>query len=279
MSLSLSNVEQKVFDAMVKAAYQSEGFLLRGTIRMRTDVVGSTVDFRKVGSVTANETAFQTQVQLQDPQYNKVVVNLKKYLAATGVDDIQRFLVNFDERQEDAKLVAMALGRRSDQLIIDALNASTTTNVIADGGTGFTFDKAREVVKFFEDNAVPPRDRHIAISAKAQDDLFNELQFTSFDFNNTKVIPTGSLNGNFVMGMNWHVIPTMSEGGLPKTGNIRTNFAWHILAAGMGIGMNFATRVDEIPHLDIWQIKGKMYAGAVAIDNPGIIKIDIDESV
>lgn len=279
MSLSLSNVDQTIFDAEVKKAYQSKGFILRPHVRLRENVEGTTLSFRKVGSITADAYGFQSSVVYQDPNFNKVDVTLGAYRAPTLIDDLERFLFNFDERQEDAQLVAMALGRRSDQLIIDALDASGTTNTIAAGGTGLTFAKIRQVVQYFDDLAVPPEDRVIAISAAGQSDLLAEDQFTSSFYVDLNAIKNGGLNGNFAMGMNFRVIPTMTEGGLPKTGNIRTCFAWHKMAMGMGVGRNFSTIIERVPHLDSWQVLGKMFANAVAVDAVGIVEIDIDESV
>lgn len=279
MSLSLSNVDQTLFDAEVKKAYQSKGFILRDYVRLRNNVDDSVVSWRKVGSVTAEAYGFQSAVIYQDPNYNKVNMTLTPYRAATLIDDVERFLYNFDERQEDAQLLAMALGRRSDQLIIDALNASGTANTIADGGTGLTFAKIRQVVQYFDDLAVPPEMRCIAISAAGQSDLLAEDQFTSSFYINLDAIKNGGLNGNFAMGMNWKVIPTMTEGGLPKTGNIRKCFAWHKMAMGMGVGRNFSTQIERVPQLDSWQVLGKIFANAVAVDNVGIVQISIDESV
>lgn len=279
MSLSLSNVDQTIFDAEVKKAYQSKGFILRDYVRLRDNVEGNFVSFRKVGYVTAEQYGFQSQVIYQDPNYNKVDVTLNPYRAPTLIDDVERFLYNFDERQEDAQLIAMSLGRRSDQLIIDALAASGTANTIANGGTGMTFAKVRQVVEYFDSLAVPPEMRCIAISAAAQSDLLAEDQFTSSFYINLDAIKNGGLNGNFAMGMNWKVIPNMVEGGLPKTGNIRTCFAWHKLAMGMGVGRNFSTQIERVPQYDSWQVLGKIFANAVAVDNVGIVSIAIDESV
>jgi hypothetical protein len=279
MSLSLSNVEQTLFDAEVKKAYQSRGFILRDYVRMRDNVEGNFVSFRKVGYVTAEQYSFQSQVVYQDPNFTKVNVTLNPYRAPTLVDDVERFLYNFDERQEDAMLIAMALGRRSDQLIIDALDSSATANTIAAGGAGLTFEKVREVVEFFDNLAIPPEQRCIAISAAGQSDLLAEEEFTSSLFLNLDAIKNGGLNGNFAMGMMWKVIPTMTEGGLPLAGDIRSCFAWHKLSMGMGVGRNFSTMIERVPQLDSHQILGKMFANAVAVDAVGIVKIDIDESV
>lgn len=280
MSQSLSNVEQTLFDEMVKAAYQSKGFLLRNSVRMRNNVEGNVVSFRKVGYVTAEQYAFQTQVNWQDPNFTKQNVTLNPYRAATLLDDLQQFLYNFDVREEEAMLVGMALGRRSDQLIIDALDNSGTSNTIANGGEGLTYDKIREITYFFDDLAVPPEERFIAISAKGQQQLMASIQFTNSMYSgDLNAIRDGSLAGKFAMGMNWIVIPTMVEGGLPKTGNIRSCFAWHQLSMGMGVGRDFSTLIERVPQQDSWQILGKMFANAVAVDPVGIVQCDIDESV
>jgi hypothetical protein len=279
MSNSLSNVDQTIFDEYVKKAYQANGFMMRDAVRLRTDVQGTTVSFRKVGSVTAEQYAFNSAVVYQDPGYNKVDVNLVPYRAPTLIDDLQQFLFNFDERKEDAELIAWALGRRSDQLIIDAVAASGTTNVIPAGGTGLTYAKLLEVNAFFNDKAIPTEERHIAISSAAEQDLLKEDQFTSSFYSKLDTIRTGSLNGNYALGMKFHVVPAMSEGGLPKTGNIRTCYAWHKMAVGMATGKNLSTIIERVPHLDSWQVLGKLYAGAVAVDPTGIIAIEVDESV
>ena len=279
MSLSLNNVAQTEFDALVKAASQSRGKLLMNTCRLSRVNPGEFVQFRKVGSVTANLGSFQQIVPLQDPNYQAVTATLKKFIVGIPVDDIQRFVVNFDARQEAAMLIGMALGRRVDQLKIDALEASATTNTIADDSTGFTFDKFRKVIEFFDDNNVVAEDRHMAISAAAAQDLMAIEQFTNIDFFNSKAIPSGSLDGAMVMGVNLHVIGNMTEGGLPLAANIRTCFAWQKMALGLGMQADLQTSIDEIPREDIWQVKGKLFAEAVAIDDTDIIKIDIDESV
>jgi len=89
MSLSLTNVQQTEFDALVKVEYRSRGFILRDTIRVRTDIIGNQCQFRKVGQVIANPTAFQATVPLQDPGFTAQTATLTKYTAATGVDEIK----------------------------------------------------------------------------------------------------------------------------------------------------------------------------------------------
>src|SRR5690349_6745765 len=154
MSLSLTNVQQTEFDSLVKLEYRSRGFLLRDTTRMRTDVIGATCQFRKVGQVIANQVAYQNTIAIQDPGFVASTATLAKYAAGTAVDEIQDLTVNFDSKRELAMVVAMAIGRRSDQIIIDQFVANPG-QTIANGGTNLTYAKMRQVVQFFEQNAVP----------------------------------------------------------------------------------------------------------------------------
>lgn len=275
MSTSLSQVQQIEFDALVKAEYHSRGFLLRDAIRMRRDVIGYSVEFRKVDEVIAVETGYLQAVTIQDPGYTKETAILKKYTAPTAVDTVQELTVNFDTKMENAMLVADAMGRRSDQITIDAL-AADPGDTIANGGTNFTYEKYTKVIEFFENNAVPLGNRWVAMSASAFRRLLQADQFTSTFYTQNRVLDRGFVKE--YLGFNVVIIPEMTEGGLPKTGNIRKNFAWHNQAVGMGVGHNFRTEINYLPLQTSWLINGIFSAGAVVIDNRGVLEIDCDES-
>ena len=280
MSLTLTNVQQTEFDALVKAAYQSKGKNLISTVRQRTGFAGRFIDFRKVGSLTSVLQGFQDTVTPQDPGYTKVTLEVNKFVTPALTDELQNLTVNFDDRQENAELVADAVGRRQDQLIIDANNASGTANTIADSGTNFTYDKMREVNAFFSTNNVPPMDRHILISAAAERFLLSESEFINNEIVNKGVVESGTLEGTRYLGMMFHVIGDMpNEGGLPKTGDIRKCFAYHKQAVGFGMNKDFTTRIDWLPKETSWLVNGIHQSGSIAIDNVGIVEISIDESV
>lgn len=279
MSITLSNVQQELFDELVKVEYRSRGFILRDSVRVRSDVVGSTVQFRKMGEIIAVPTGFQNAVTIQDPGFTPHVANLSKYTAPTAVDTIQELTVNFDSKRELAIAVAMAVGRRSDQIIIDALDASGTANAIAASGANMSYAKLREITQYFEDNAVPIEDRYLAMSGNNLRALLAADQIISRFYTSNDAVENGTLNYRELMGMNIRIIPTMTEGGLPKTGNVRTAFAWHRMSMGMGIGQDLRTEINYLPLQTSYLVNGLFYAGAVAVDNRGIITIDCDESV
>jgi len=276
MSQTLSNVEQIYFDSLVKAEYQSSGHLLRNTIRTRNDVIGAFVEFRKVGSVVAVPTAYLAAVTPQDPGYTKVSASLQKYTAPTAVDEVQELTVNFDTKMENAMLVAMALGRRADQICIDALDANPG-NTVADGGTNFNYQKFIQINEFFDDNAVPHSERYVAMNASNRRSLLSDEQFISSRYTHNYAVESGE--ASYFLGFNMIVIPNMVEGGMPQTGNIDTVLAWNKQSTGMAIGENFRTEINYIAQNTSWLINGIFSAGAVVIDNEGVMAIDCDTSV
>lgn len=276
MSISLTNVQQVEFDALVKAEYHSRGFLLRDTIRMKNDVIGATVDFRKVNQVIAVPTGYLQAVTIQDPGYTKETATLVKYTAPTAVDEVQELTVNFDTKMENAMLVAQALGRRSDQIVIDAIVAGIATT-IPTATSNFTYDKFTQVLEFFDNNAVPLSERFVAMSASNFRSLLGEDQFVSTFYTQNDVIDRARIRE--YLGFNVIIIPQMTEGGLPISGTIRTALAWHKMSTGMGIGKNFRTEINYIAQNTAWLINGVFSAGAVVIDDLGVLGISCDESM
>lgn len=276
MSTSLSAVEQIEFDSLVKAQYQSLGFLLRDTVRVRRDIIGASVSFRKVNQIQAVATGYLQSVVIQDPTYSQSSAILTKYTAPTAVDSVQELTVNFDAKMENAMLVANALGRRSDQIIINSLNLNPGETVAA-GGTNMTYTKYTQMIEFFENNAVPLPERFVAMSASNFRSLLAAEQFVSTFYTQNRVLDKGFVRE--YLGINLIIIPQMVEGGLPKAGNVRSVFAWHKQSTGMGIGHDFRTEINYLPRETSWLVNGIFSAGAVTIDNLGIIKVLCDESV
>lgn len=278
MSLTLSNVQQTEFDAMVKAEYRSRGFLLRDTVRVKSDVIGNTCQFRKVGQVIANNVGYQNTIAIQDPGFTAHTATLLKYAAGTGVDEIQDLTVNFDSKRELAMVVAMAIGRRSDQIIINALVANPGTTIV-DGGTNISYAKLRNIVQVFEENAVPLEERFYAMSGNNLRALLASDQIISRFYTSNDAVVDGTLNYRDLMGMNIRIIPTMTEGGLPIAANIRGTFAWAKMAVGMAIGQDLRTEINYLPRETTWFVNGLFFAGAVVVDNRGVIRCNADETV
>ncbi len=283
MSLSLTNVQQTEFDALVKVEYRSRGFILRDTVRIRTDVIGSTCQFRKIGQVIANQVAYQNTIAIQDPGFTAQTATLIKYAAGCAVDEIQDLTVNFDSKRELAIVVAMAVGRRSDQIIIDALGAGGSAQAtIAAGGTNMSYAKLRNVVQYFEQDAVPIGERFVAMSGNNLRALLADDHIVSRFYTSNDAVVDGTLQYKDLLSMNVRIIPDMTEGGLPlgvTAANVRNCYAWHKMAMGMAIGQDMRTEVNYLPRETSWFVNGLFFAGAVTVDNRGVFFVNADESV
>jgi len=278
MSVNLPNVAITDFASDVHAEFQSRGFKTRDAIRIRNNVVGETVQFPKSGEGLAQQKAIQADVVPMNVTYTPITVNLQDWHASDYSDIFAQQEVNFDEKMELVRTSAMSIGRRMDQMTIDALDASGTVNTIVDGGTNFTYAKVRDAISQLHQNNAGDNGIYALISAEAEKKLLDEEKLTSSDFVNSRVIENGGLSGLKLAGVNWRVLGNMTEGGLTKVGNIRSCYMWDKMSVGMGIGIDFRTEINYVPEKLSYLVSSLFKANAVAIDATGIIKIDIDET-
>lgn len=274
MSSNLSTVAQTIFDAEVKHAFQSAG-TLRDTVTIRNGVVGDIYKFRKMGKGTANQKATSADVVAMNVAHSLITCTLQNWNAPEYSDIFDMAEVNFDERQELATTIAGALGRRLDQLILDALDAATPAASIAHGTAGLTLAKIITASKELNDKGVPGGDRHFVTSAAGMEDLLNDSTITSADFSNVRALVSGDIDS--FMGFKWHVIETRSEGGLDIVSSVREGFAYHKSAMGLAVGIDIKTEVNYVPQKTSWLCNGVMKAGSVARDGDGIVSVSWQE--
>lgn len=278
MSKELSAVAMQQFDTEVKHAFQGAG-KLKTAVTLRNNVTGDQYKFRKMGKGLANQKSTADEVTPMNVEHDLITCTLSNWNAPEYTDIFDQAEVNFSEQQELAKTIASALGRRQDQLIIDALDASTPlTTTVANGGTGLTVAKLTDAAEQLVDQGVDMgmNSCHFAISARGLRGLLNETKVGSADYNNVRALINGEVNT--FMGFNFHIIETRTEGGLSKAGNIRDCWAWAQSAVGMAIGIDLKTEVNYVPSRTAWLSNGIMKAGSVVRDTGGLVKVQIDET-
>jgi len=282
MSKTLSSAAIAVFDAEVKQAYQGTG-MLRKTVRLRPSIVGSTHRFPKMGKGQATLRVPQTDVVPMNIAHTNATATLEDWNAAEYTDIFDQAAVNFDERRELAAVIASAIGRREDQIILSALDAASTTLTVAAsvGGTDSNLNtaKVRRAKKLLDDQGVPKGkgDRTLVISASGLEALLGDTDANTIDKNVIKALFDGEIS--HWVGFEVMVMESRDEGGLPSAGgDVRTNYAYHKGAVGMAIGVDFRTEVNYIPHKTSWLCNGIFKAGAVGIDALGIVEITTDET-
>ena len=279
MAVSISNAFVTLFDSEVKQAYQGQR-ALAGLTRERT-VEGNTVKFPKIGKGTATIRVPQTDVTPLNVTYSQVTATMEDYIAAEYSDIFNQAKVNFQERAELVQVVAGAIGRRMDQVVIDALSASSGTNTVANsvGGANSNLNvaKLRAAKKAMDAKNVPAEGRCMVVHANNLDSLLAETEVTSSDFNSVKALVTGDVDT--FLGFKFITLGDRDEGGLAiDSSNDRVVYAFHKDAMGLGIGMGQQSRVDYIPEKTSFLVASMFSAGSVAIDAEGITKITCREA-
>jgi hypothetical protein len=283
MAQSITNAFVTLFDAEVKQAYQGESSLL-GCVRLRQGVQGNTYKFPKLGKGSATARIPQTDVTPLNVTYSQVTATMSDYNAAEYSDIFHQAKVNFDERQELVQVVSKAIGRRMDQLILDGLDAASSPSTVAKTvvtsgsatASNLNVGKLIAAKKAMDANNVPFDDRHIIVHANNLSGLLGDERAISGDFATVKALVAGEINT--FLGFRFYVIGDRDEGGLPLSTNDRTCFAFHRSSMGMAVNMNQKTEINYVPEKTSFLVNSMFSAGAVAIDDEGIVKITCDES-
>ena len=276
MSKTLSSVAVTEFDSMVKHAYQGSS-LLRPAVTVRNNVVGDTYKFRNMGKGLANQKSTSDLVTPMDVSHSFATATLSNWNAPEYTDMFDAAEVNFDEKQELASTIAQSLGRRCDQLVIDAMDAETTyAATVAAGGDNLTTAKIIDAQVALRRQGVPNSELFAVVNAGGLDGLLNDDKLASSDYNNVKALVNGDVDT--FGGFKFIVVEDRDEGGLTVASDIVDSYFFHRSAVGLAIGIDMKTSVDWIADRTSWLCNGALKAGAVSRDGLGIVKVQYDET-
>ncbi len=283
MSKFLSSAASTQFDSAVLHEYQGMGSL-RTTVTVRTGVVGDTYKFRGMGRGLAKQRgASQTDVIPMDVSHSLQTVTLENWVAPEYTDIFDQVEVNFQERAELAQTIAGAISRREDQLIIDAMDTSSTyagTVVIGIGGAASDLNpaKLRRASRYLNAKGVAMSGRFIVIGALQLEALLGNTEATSSDFNTVKALVNGEVNA--FVGFQFKMIEDRAsdEGGLTVAAGVRDCFAYHTSSTGYASGIDPKTEVNYIPQKVSWLANGMLKAGCVVRNSNGLVKVQCDEN-
>ena len=244
MSTSISTAFIKQFEAEVHMAYQRMGSKLANTVRQTKNVKGSQARFQKVGKGTA------------------VTKNL---------DELK---TNIDERQVLAQSAAAALGRQTDQLIIDVLDAGSNSANIVHGSAALTLAKALTTYETFGEADVPDDgQRYFVVSPAGWADLLQLDQFSRAEYVGEGELPyAGGMTAKRWLGFLF-----FTHSGLTLASTTRDCHAYHKSAIGLATGADVKTEVNYVPEKVSHLTTSMMSMQAVAIDAEGFMQIQITE--
>ena len=264
----------KQFESEVHLAYQRFGSKLLNTVRRKTNVVGKSTTFQKIGKGTAGTKTRGGQVPILNLVHTNVECVLKDRYGGEFIDKLDELKIEHDERGAVTASIAGALGRASDADIV-AITDTFTNETTATGVV--TQPKIEEAFEFMGNGDVPDDGmRFLAVAPQGWTDLMGLTPFASLDF-----VPEGDLPFPRVgfSAKNWFSFHVFTFSGLTLTGGtIRQNVAYHKSAVGHASGqdvqMDFTWQGKEASHLAV----GSMSMQACLIDNLGGFRVRSTET-
>lgn len=247
---TIETVFVKQFEADVHTAYQQMGTKLRCTVRNKTNVVGSVTTFQKVGKGTAATKSRHGIVPVMNLNHEPIDCVLHDYYAGDWVDALDELKTNADERRIVASAGAYALGRKTDELILDALE--TSNNVVKSGKN--IKETILAMISFLNEHEVPDDGRRFCIINVKQ---WNEL--LELGINESAVIDGSTaikwLGVNFILH---HGADAM--------------YMYHQSAVGHACGQEVKTDISWHGERAAHFICNSMSQGACIIDQDGVVK-------
>ncbi len=277
MSASIDQAFIKQYQAEVQEAYQRQGSKLRPTVRSKTDVRGASTIFQKVGRGTAAAKARNGVVPVMNIDHTSVECFLQDYYAGDWIDRMDELKTNINERDVVAQAGAYALGRKTDELIIAALDSATAeaigTQLGQTDADGLTRAKVLLAFEMLGAADVPDDGNRFAVVGwKQWSELLQIQEFASAEYIGDGELPWKGTQAKRWLGATW-----MPHSGLTLNGSLRYCYFYHRTAVGHAVASEIATDItwhgDRAAHF----VNTMMSQGAVLVDNTGVVRMRAKE--
>jgi len=198
--------------------------------------------------------------------HTTVEATMSDYYAAEYLDKLDELKININERQAVAQSAAAALGRKTDSILITAMDAGANSTQIHD--TSSAVEKA-DLLSVFETfgSADLPEDgqRYIAMHPKGYADLFAITEFASSDFVGEQNLPyAGGMTMKEFLGFKIFSTSAVAAG---------KSMCYHTTAIGLGINSDVSTEINYVPEKVSHLATSMMSMGSVVIDDNGIYEL------
>lgn len=275
MASTIDNIALTQYYMTFQNAYQDSS-KLRNTVQRFMTQRGNILQVPVIGeSVFLRKVAPGALIPQSDTAFSQIPITYTAWSRLEAIDVTQQAEVQQDLMTAIAREYALGMGRREDQIIIDAITDTLLDagNTITSAGN-LTVDKIVQAATILDMNGVPDGDRYLALTAEEIRALMKIEQATSDMYVNFNPLMAGTVNNFF--GFNIIKIANRREGGLPVVDGTRVIYAWH--KSAMGLAYNVDPRVDTNYSVERTSdvAVGVMSAGAAALQKSGIVSINID---
>lgn len=292
MSINIPTHFVKDFTTGITHLQQQRGSRLRGAVSVSMVDSADRAFFDQLDSIEAEDiTNRHAETEYSDPDHERRMVTMQLKGVAALVDraDVRRVLNSPVNAYTES--FAMAIGRKIDDTILNAFDATASTGVDGSGtasfDTNFSFSEASST-NFAHADLITARrlleaaenmeddDAHrwyTACSANQRENLLSDSVIQSIDTNTVRAL----VNGQIDQYMGFTFLKTQRA---PIDGsNIRDVYFW--VKASMKLAINEDARgfIDVLPHRNhSTQVRYEVDIGATRMDESGVVRCLADES-
>jgi len=262
----------KQFEADVHNAYQQQGSKLRTTVRYKKDIKGASTTFQVIGKMQATTKDRNGPITTSGVTHSPVECELQDFYAGEWVDALDQMKVGQDECLVLATAGAYALGRKTDELIIDALSQATQQE--GSGAVALTKAAILSIFTTLNNNEVPDDGQRFAlVSPQAWNQLLSIQEFSSADYVGDNYPMLSGSESRKWMGIVW-----IMHTGLPATSTSHTCFVYHKTAVGHACGQEIKTDISWHGDYAAHFVSNMMSQGACLVDPNGVVKIEVKDN-
>lgn len=275
------------FDDKVRSEYQSTGILQHNMFYHKMGNA-AIMRFNKQGIAYSHEHIANSALILGGVDKSYVDVPITFYDVALTIDPTEQKQMQYNDEEALIREAKSAMGRRRDSVIIDAIAATATTNVIAKNvsgaNKGLSLASLMETSSRMDDANIPMEGRCMFVNPRQLRFLMEDTKVTSSDYNTVKSLVSGQIDSFY--GFKFIKIPTFSVAqgvlaGIPIDTAATETYAYAFVADGtaacpLGVALNtdITLEVDKVATMGfstlIYMLLG---LGAKVIDEKGMFKI------
>lgn len=294
MSWSPDQAFVQDYKNQLDAAFQQLNSRLRGTV----EVVTQNAEYgyyERLGEATANEiTTRHADTPLDDIDHTRRRIQIRGYNNALLFDNQDALRMLIDPKMKYAEAQAAALSRKMDSTIISAASGTAVTGKTGSGSQAF--DSAMQIAKTYTENGAPAVNSGLtvaklrranyllrsnealvgtptcAVSAFQIQDLLQDSQITSADYNTVRAL----VNGEIDTFMGFKFVQTEL---LTLASSTRTCLAYVKPALKFAVAQEINLSIDKRPDKNnSWQVYSEATFGAVRMWEDAIVEIACHEA-
>ncbi len=312
MSITVDQLWVPRFHDTLHLTYQQKGSLLQNLLdamMVHRDVHAAIDYHERLGNGIANDvvTPFGAVIPL-NLAHSRRAITLQSSDATVYVSNEHTLRSMVNPQSGYTQSIVMALGRRADKHIIDALTGTATTAAVTSGsglithgsialpsarviGGATAFDLTRTIAaNELLSKAGAPNDggRYMLYTPGQLRDILAITQASSSDFTKNQIHDTGTINNVAWEGFKWIEIADVIDidGStsllrmLGLTSTTRDCIAFHKSAVGLSIGKDITTKIDDAPWMQSspTQVRSSMIMAAGRVFEGGVVKVQALEN-